>query len=147
MRSFLRKLGIAFACGAVFCAGAVVAQNITGSLQQAQDGRGIVGIDSNGNLYFGKAHLLFGATAPPTLGTCTGGTVTAGSSDFNGQVTGGSAATCAVVFGQAFLTAPRCVATSTTNQTVGITAESLTGFTITATTTIGGFNWFCGSVS
>jgi len=151
MKSVLKRLATALACGAFFAGGLVVAQTITSSLQLSQDARGNFGVDSSGNLVmFNNRHFNAQTTStPPTLGTCTGGTLTAGSTDFSGQVTGATAATCAVVFGQTYGTAPRCLVTpnNATAATTFVTAAATTGFTFNQTATTTTFNWLCVAVS
>src|SRR5262245_12941848 len=109
----LKKLSYWFLAGLLFSAGLATAQVITRSVQLSQDTSGNMGVDTAGNYVLqNNRHLNAQAgNVPPTLGTCTGGALTANSTDFSGQVTGATAATCAVVFGQAFGTAPRCLVT------------------------------------
>jgi hypothetical protein len=151
MKSILRKLGIALACGAVFSVGAVLGQSITSSLQLSQDSRGNFGVDSVGNLVvFNNRHINAQTTStPPTLGTCTGGAITAGSTDFSGQVAGATAGSCAVVFGQAYGTAPRCLANAnnTTAANVYVSTVSTTGMTISSTAATSTLTWICVAVS
>src|SRR6266852_5017372 len=112
MKNFLHRWGTSFALLLLLCS-VGAAQVINQSLQLSQDPRGQFGVDTNGNLYIqNNRHLLFqlGTTALPTVAGA-GCVVTAGSTDANGQVTGCSAA-AAVTFSQAYVTAPRCIASS-----------------------------------
>lgn len=154
MKQALRKLAFFFIAGLVFSAGLAIAQNLNRSVQLSQDASGPFAVDTNNNLYLtGNRHLNAvsnpGSGGVPTLGTCTGGAITVGSTDFSGQVTGASAATCAVVFGQAYVTAPRCVISlGTTNAgPVFVSAPATTGFTINQAATASTYNWLCVSVS
>jgi hypothetical protein len=146
-----RKLTTAFLVGLCFAIGLASAQVITRSVQLSQDPSGPFGVDASNNLYLqGNRHFnASGGNNPPTLGTCTAGVITAGSTDFSGQVTGATAATCAVVFGQAYATAPRCLVTpnNATAATTFVTAAATTGFTFNQTATTTTFNWICVSVS
>jgi len=147
-----RKLLTSFLCGLLFVSGLAIAQVITRSVQMSQDPSGPVGFDANNNMYIQQNRHLLASTnnaAAPTLGTCTGGTLTAGSTDFSGQVTGVTGATCAIVFAQAYATAPRClaIANNSAAATVFITSPATTGFTINATASTSLFNWICVSVS
>jgi hypothetical protein len=148
-----RKLTTAFLVGLCFAIGLASAQVITRSVQLSQDPSGPFGVDANNNLYMqGNRHLNASSGSSggvPSLGTCTNGVITAGSTDFSGQVTAASAATCAVVFGQAFATAPRCTAgLGTTNAgPVFFSAVTTTGFTWNQAATATTFNWICVSVS
>jgi|SRR5882672_10158131 len=150
IKSLLRSA----ACGLVFAlaiAGTLAVAQITKSLQLSQDGSGPFGVDVNNNLIItNNRHLNASTTGTtPTLGTCTGGTITANSTDFSGQVTGASATTCAVVFGQVYGTAPRCVISlGTTNAgPYFVSAVTTAGFTINQAATASTYNWVCIAVS
>lgn len=141
-----------FAAGLLLAAGLASAQVFTRSVQLSQDTSGFLATDATQNLYLtGNRHLnaQTGSGNPPSLGTCTGGTLTANSTDFSGQVTGASAATCAVVFGQTYGTAPRCVVTSGASNAgpTFVSSVATTGFTWNQAATANTFNWVCVSVS
>lgn len=149
MKNFLHRWGTSFALLLLLCS-VGAAQVINQSLQLSQDPRGQFGVDTNGNLYIqNNRHLLFqlGTTALPTVAGA-GCVVTAGSTDANGQVTGCSAA-AAVTFSQAYVTAPRCIASSSSATNVALTVSSTTtALTVTPNTvTAATWNWVCGSVS
>lgn len=144
--------GIVFA--AAVASTLAFAQVISRSLQLSQDNSGLIGVDANSNLVVSNnrhvnATSLGGASSAPTLGTCTGGSITSGSTDFSGQVTGASAATCAVVFGQTYGTAPRCVVTSGASNAgpTFVSSPATTGFTWNQAATANTFNWICVSVN
>jgi hypothetical protein len=153
MKTAFRRLAFLFLAGLVFSAGLATAQVITRSIQLTQDPSGPFGVDANNNLYLtANRHLnaVSGASGgTPSLGTCTGGAITAGSTDLSGQVTGASAATCAVVFGQAYGTAPRClISLGTTNAgPIFVSAVTTAGFTINQAATASTYNWVCMAVS
>ena len=145
----MKKLLLSTALVLSLCAPAA-AQNINRSLQASQDATGPYGVDTNFNLYIqNNRHILYSPNASPGLSVSGAGCViTAGSTDANGQVTGCSAA-AALTFGTAYITAPRCVASSSNSANVALTVSSTTTvLTITPNTvTAATWNWFCGSVS
>jgi hypothetical protein len=150
IKSFLRSA----ACGVAFAlavAGTLAVAQITRSVQLSQDASGPFGVDVNNNLILTNNRHLNATTSgtTPTLGTCTGGAITANSTDFSGQVTGASAATCAIVFGQPFGTAPRClISLGTTNAgPFFVSVPTTTGFTINQAATASTYNWICVAVS
>lgn len=153
MKQTLRRLVFIFFAGVALAAGLATAQTITRSVQLSQDPSSPFGVDPNNNFYLtANRHLNAfsgGSGGVPSLGTCTGGAITAGSTDFSGQVTGASAATCAIVFGQVYGTAPRCVISlGTTNAgPYFVSAPATTGFTINQAATASTYNWLCVSVS
>lgn len=154
MKQILRRLAFFFLAGLVFSAGLATAQVITRSVQMSQDPSGPVGFDANNNMYIqGNRHLnVVAGFTPPTLGTCAGGTLVAGSTDFSGQVSGSSGTSCIVTFGQAWGTAPRCVTSGSISSaaTTGPVSNttSTTAITMTvAATGAGVFTYICNSVS
>jgi len=151
IRSLLRSTVCGLAFALAVASTLAIAQTITRSVQLSQDASGPFGVDANNNLFItNNRHLnAFSTGSTPSLGTCTGGTITAGSTDFSGQVTGASAATCAIVFGQTYGTAPRCVISlGTTNAgPFFVSAPATTGFTINQAATASTYNWICIAVS
>lgn len=129
----MRKLLLGAAALALF-ASVAYAQNITTSLQGSQDPRGPVGLDANGNAYFGNHINAYGnrGTAP-TASNCTGpcGTITGTDNAFT---VASSGTTLNITFGQAFLAAPQCVL----QEAAGSTAPTFTAYTtgIIATTVV-----------
>lgn len=119
---------------------AATAQNITKSVQLSQDGTGLVGYDTNNGVYF-PGHILSttnGSPAPTVSATCgtTGQSVTG--TDFAGQITVGSSVTtsCPMTFGQAFNTAPTCVASPANGILAAFSyTTTTTNLTITQTST------------
>jgi hypothetical protein len=149
MKKLFRSALAGLAFGACALAGLAIAQTITSSLQLSQDGRGLFGVDTNNNLYLQfNRHLLFSLNAaPPPVTASAGCTLTANSTDTNGQLTG-CTGTATVTFGAAFLTAPRC--TVSTSVAASQLAVSATTGIVTITPNSNGaatWNWFCGSVS
>jgi hypothetical protein len=69
----------------------------------------------------------------PTLGTCTGGSLTSGSHNFAGEITGNTSGSCALNFGTPnFINTPICFAMSRTSTThPRISASSTSAITIT----------------
>jgi len=140
--------------GAATFGGLLTAQQIVRSVQLSQDSTGVFGVDANSNLYLqNNRHLLAtnNASTAPSLGTCAGGTLVAGSTDFSGQVSGSSGTSCVVNFGQAWVTAPRCVTSgSTSSATTGPVSNTTTTAALTMTVAVTGagvFTWLCNSVS
>lgn len=113
-------------------------------------------VDTAHGLYFGTARVAvaghlesgLGSGMTPTLGTCTGGAITAGSTDSDGGFTGGTATSCAVVFGTAYAAAPSCVAIPGVGTGItgvfNISALATTGFTMNSSAgNIVAANWHC----
>ncbi len=100
-------------------------------LLQVTDNGGTTGIELN--------------MGTPTLGTCTGGAVVAGSHNFGGQITGNTSGTCAVTFGTPnFSQTPFCQATDGTGaRALFITAASTSTFTVNGLTSGDSFTYFC----
>jgi hypothetical protein len=134
-------------------AGLAWAQNITGSLQQSQDPRGIVGVDAAGNIYFQQGgHILSSGGTAPVLSACvTGGSPKIVGTDFAGTITAGTTAStsCVVTFGHAFVTAPNCVVTWNTGPLAAMSwTTSTTALTITQTSNASsGISYMCTSTS
>jgi hypothetical protein len=150
MKKFLRSALAGLAFGACALAGVALAQTITSSLQLSQDGRGLFGVDTNNNLYLQfNRHLLFSLNAaPPPATASTGCTLVANSTDASGQLTGCSGSSATVTFGAAFLTAPRCVAsTSVAASQLAITATTGIATITPSSSGAATWTWFCNSVS
>lgn len=149
----LKKLLSAFLVGAFFSAGLATAQVITRSVQLSQDPTSPIGVDASNHLYLVNNNHLnsIAGNTPPTLGTCAGGTLVAGSTDFSGQVSGSSGTSCIVNFGRTWGSAPRCVTSgSISSATTGPVSNtsSPTALTMTvAVTGAGVFTWICNSTS
>jgi len=94
-----------------------------------------------------------GSGGPATvLGTCAGGTLVAGSTDFSGQVSGSSGTSCIVTFGQPWGTAPRCVTSGSVSSaaTTGPVSNttSTTAITMTVAATGAGVStYICNGVN
>lgn len=150
MKNFLHRWGTSLALLCLL--GSVgFAQTFVGSIQLSQDLRSFFVTDANSNLYVqGNRHLLFQLTnaALPTVAGA-GCVVTANSTDTNGQLTGCSGANGVVTFSQAFVTAPRCVvSTSNATNTFMLNSSTTTALTITpGAAAAGTWNWWCSSVS
>lgn len=113
---------------------------------------GTIHVPAGANFYWG-GRTLFGATADkllqvldnggttgrefnggtPALGTCTGGSLTSGSHNFAGEITGNTSSSCIVNFGTPnFTNTPICFAMSRTSTThPRISAASASSITIT----------------
>jgi len=151
MRSILRTAMHGLIFGTLALAGVALAQTISSSVQLSQDARGPYGVDTAQNLYIqNNRHLLFQLNTTP-LPTVAGAgcVVTANSTDTNGQLTGCSGANGVVTFSQAYVTAPRCVvSTSNATNTFMLNTSTTTALTITpGAAAAGTWNWFCSSVS
>lgn len=81
----------------------------------------------------------------PTLGTCTGGSLTSGSHNFGGEVTGNTSGSCVVNFGTPnWQNAPFCQAESESSLThPRISARSTSSITITGTVSGESVVWHC----
>ncbi len=80
----------------------------------------------------------------PTIGSCSTGTVTSGSSDFAGEATATGATSCTINFSVGFSAQPFCVANDeTTVAALRISAISTSAFTVTNLTSNDKFMWVC----
>lgn len=81
----------------------------------------------------------------PTLGTCTGGSLTSGSHNFAGQYTGNTSGSCAINFGTPnFTQTPFCFAMSTASTThPRISASSTSSITVTGGVSGETIQYFC----
>ncbi len=149
MKNFLHRWGTSLA---LFCllGSVAIAQTFTGAVQLSQDLRSFYLLDSNGNFYIQNNRHVLSQLTSAALPTVSGAAcvITANSTDFNGQVTACTAA-AAVTFSQPYVTAPRCVASSSNATNVALTVSTTaTVLTITPNTNgAGTWNWFCSSVS
>lgn len=84
-------------------------------------------------------------TAAPTLGTCTGGSLTSGSRNGVGEVTGTTGGSCIVQFATTNWTnTPFCIAEDETAAgIVNVTARSTAQMTISNITSGHAFQWIC----
>lgn len=128
--------------------GVALAQNITKSVQLSQDASGPIGYDTLNNVFF-PAHILStGLAGIPTVSSAAGTapTILAGSSDFIGQITGGSAADIAatITFKTAFNAAPTCllVQSGGTASTIAYNTAT-TGINLTSILGTGVINYLC----
>ena len=128
--------------------GLALAQNITKSVQLSQDPTGSIGYDTNNNVFF-PAHILStGLAGIPAVSSPAGTapTILAGSTDFIGQITGGSAGdtTATVTFKTAFNAAPTCllVQSGGTASTLTYTTAT-TGINIASNLGTGILNYLC----
>lgn len=144
MKKYLLPSALILALGL----GYALAQNITKAIQLSQDASGAFGVDSSNNVYF-PAHVLNVAKAGiPTVSSPAGTapTIATGSSDFVGQITGGSSTNTVgfITFKTAYLAAPFCLVVLS-----GGTASTLayntvvTGINITSNMGTGVFNYLC----
>ena len=138
----LRYIAAGLIFGITAFGGLVLAQTINQSVQLTQDPRGVIGVDTNGNVYLqSNKHFLSSPNAapPPVLSACvTGGSPTLTGTDFSGTIVSGTTAStsCVVTFGTAFVTAPRCVVTWQSGPLVAMSwTTSTTALTITQTST------------
>lgn len=107
--------------------GLAYAQTITKSLQGAQDPRGPVGLDAQGNSYF-PGHINNFDGVPPTFQACGASPVMGtGATDNAGTFTAGSTS-CTVVFAVAFNIKPACILQEQTGTTVPTYSSFTTGF-------------------
>lgn len=107
--------------------GLASAQNITKSLQGAQDPRGPVGLDSSNNAYFPNHINNFNGTKP-TFSNCGASPVmNTGATDNAGTFTSGST-TCLIAFATPFNIAPACILQEQTGTTVPTYSSMTTGF-------------------
>lgn len=150
--NFRRLLGpcaIVLALGLAFAS----AQNITKSVQLSQDATGTIGYDTSGGVYF-PAHILSTTRvgpAPTITSVCgTSGQAITGT-DFAGTVTVGSSVTttCPITFGTVYVTAPSCVAATSTGILASFSwVTATTGLTITqASTANDKIMYFCSSLN
>ena len=110
--------------------------NLTGSTTVNINSTGTGSIDFAG-------HILTSGTAP-TLGTCAGGAVAAGSTDFAGQVTGLTGTTCAVNFSKTWTNAPFCVVSNNSDTASRIeVSTTATVLTITEQANVPRVSWIC----
>lgn len=92
----------------------------------------------------GGATGLENSNGTPTLGACVGGSLTSGSHNFGGEVTGVTGGTCVINFGAPnFTNAPFCTASAEAGVIVAtVTAHSSSSITVTIPAT-NGFMWHC----
>lgn len=158
MRKLVRSLVAGLLIGFTGLAVLGVAQTINQSVQLSQDPRGPYGVDTTGNLYiFSNLHLLtqINNSAGPTVSTSpnpsTGCAMVTNpaSTDMSGTLTGCSSSSGTVLFGRAYLSAPRCVATSSNATNVALTVTAVTtGVQISPNTNgAGSWTWICTSAS
>lgn len=81
----------------------------------------------------------------PTLGTCTGGSLTSGSHNFGGEVTGNTSGSCVLNFGTPnFTNTPFCMLNDESSLTaVRISARSASSITITGVPSGEAVQYFC----
>lgn len=81
----------------------------------------------------------------PTLGTCTGGTMTSGSHNAAGEVTGNTSGSCVINFGTPnFTNAPFCTVNDETSLTAAsVSARSASSITITGQLSGNAIMWIC----
>jgi hypothetical protein len=80
----------------------------------------------------------------PTIGSCSTGSITSGSSDFAGEATATGATSCTINFSVGFSAQPFCVANDeTTVAALRISAISTSAFTVTNLTSNDKFMWVC----
>jgi hypothetical protein len=110
----------------------------------------LTGATLNGSTAIGNAdanvmtvtgHEAFSGAAISTSGTCASEAGT----DMRGSAAGVSSTSCTVIFGQAFASTPVCVLqSSNTLLTLGVTAISTTGFTVSNPSNFSAtFYWIC----
>jgi len=145
MRKYLLPSLVILAIGLI----AALAQNINKSIQLSQDPTGVIGVDTNNNVYF-PAHILSNSTGTPVLTACGTGSPTIVGTDVAGAVTVGNAATgCTITFSKAYVTSPWCTVTW---QLGGLTSAqytvSTTAITVVQTSHTGNIiNYVCTSSS
>lgn len=144
MKRLLATAGLVLALGL----GLASAQNITRSIQGAQDPRGPIGWDTSNAMFFPGHINAFGQfTTNPTPTSCGSGTptvLTAGSTDAAGIATPPSTG-CGIVFGSQYNSAPACIltpATATSGQSFAV-ATATTGFTMTSLVSGSAYNYIC----
>lgn len=154
MIKFLSPILAGFLFGLAALAGFALAQTFTSGVQLSQDPRSQLPIDTTGNVYLtNNQHLdyIVGNGTAPSINTCAGGTLVAGSTDVSGQVSGSSGTSCTVNFGRAWVTAPRCITSgSISSATTGPVSNTTTTTVLTMTVAVTGagvFTWFCNSVN
>lgn len=87
----------------------------------------------------------FNVNGGPTLGTCTGGTITSGSHAQGGEVTGTTGGSCVINFNTSWTNAPFCTATdeSATPTALQLSARSVSSITVANITSGHSFNYIC----
>ena len=128
--------------------GIALAQNITKSVQLSQDPTGPIGYDTNNNVYFPGHILSTGVAGIPTVSAPVGTapTILAGSTDFIGQITGGSATntTASITFKTAFAAAAKCLLVQSGGSASTLAYNTATtGINITSNLGTGVFNYLC----
>lgn len=89
-------------------------------------------------------HIGFALTAIPVVSTCGSGTLTAGSTDNKGQITGITAATaCTITFSSALPAAPSCVFSTSTGIASGPSTISTAAVTTTMAALTGSLYYLC----
>lgn len=127
--------------------GFALAQNITKSVQLSQSAQGPIGMDSSNNVFF-PAHILNVGRVPTVSSPAgTAPTIATGSTDWMGQVTGGSVGntTGSITFNVAYGAAPVCILTQTNGTASTPTwTTATTGINITnATWGIASYAYIC----
>ncbi len=153
MKRLLATAGLVLALGL----GLASAQNITRSIQGAQDPRGPIGWDTSNAMYFPGHINAFGqnTTAPSPSGGA-GGNTSCGTTTSNGTVikfdstdaagvVSPQGVGCTVFFGSPFNLAPFCVVTptvATSGQSAAVTTTT-TGFTLASAVSGTAYNYIC----
>lgn len=130
----MRKLLLPFAALIAIGIGLATAQNITKSVQMSQDPTGVIGVDTNNNIYFPAKVVTTGRT--PTLGGGLASSTVSGSS-LAGIITAAGAASSAgsLTFATAYTTAPYCIVQATNPGTSPVAYNVVaTGINITTWT-------------
>ena len=123
----MKKILLLTALVLSLASGLAYAQNITKSLQGAQDPRGPVGLDSSNNAYFPNHINNFDGTGP-TFQACGASPVMGtGATDNAGTFTAGSTS-CALLFNTPFNIKPACILQEQTGTTVPTYSSYTTGF-------------------
>ena len=153
MKRLLATAGLVLALGL----GLASAQNITRSIQGAQDPRGPIGWDTSNAMFFPGHINTFGQfTTQPSPSGGAGGNTSCGTTTSNGAVlkVGSTDASgvvspqgtgCTIFFGSPFNLAPFCVvtpATATSGQSYAV-ASTTTGFTLSSAASGTAYNYIC----
>ena len=90
-----------------------------------------------------NGHIRPGGSAP-TVSSCGSGTLTTGSTDQKGQITGiASATACTLTFASALPSAPSCIFSNSASTSVGISSISTTAVTASMTSLTGSLYYIC----
>lgn len=138
-KKYLLPSGLVLALAATLA----IAQNINRAIQLSQDPTGVIGVDSNNNIYFPNHILTTGG--PPTLTSCGTAPTVTGSDQFGTVVMGtGAAPGCIVTFRQAYLSTPYCILQVQNPATSPLAyTPSTTALTVTSAGPGTTFNYIC----